>query len=70
MSRNTLNTLKDFPLAGGQSGQFYSLPALGESLGVEEIALLTTTHDPEARRNSYTLLAREAGFSHAGSSLR
>jgi len=34
MSRNTLNTLKDFPLAGGQSGQFYSLPALGESLGV------------------------------------
>ena len=34
MSRNTLNTLKDFPLAAGQSGQFYSLPALGESLGV------------------------------------
>ena len=34
MSRNTLNTLKDFPLADGQSGQFYSLPALGESLGV------------------------------------
>jgi aconitate hydratase len=34
MSRNTLNTLKDFPLAAGQSGQFYSLPALGEALGV------------------------------------
>jgi aconitate hydratase len=34
MSRNTLNTLKDFPLSAGQSGQFYSLPALGESLGV------------------------------------
>ncbi|MBD8530248.1 MULTISPECIES: aconitate hydratase AcnA [unclassified Massilia] len=34
MSRNTLNTLKDFPLAAGASGQFYSLPALGESLGV------------------------------------
>ncbi|THC44657.1 aconitate hydratase AcnA [Massilia sp. Mn16-1_5] len=34
MSRNTLNTLKDFPLAAGQTGQFYSLPALGESLGV------------------------------------
>ncbi|MFC5513750.1 aconitate hydratase AcnA [Massilia jejuensis] len=34
MSRNTLNTLKDFPLAAGRSGQFYSLPALGESLGV------------------------------------
>jgi aconitate hydratase len=34
MSRNTLNTLKEFPLAAGQSGQFYSLPALGEALGV------------------------------------
>jgi aconitate hydratase len=34
MSRNTLNTLKEFPLAAGTSGQFYSLPALGESLGV------------------------------------
>jgi aconitate hydratase len=34
MSRNTLNTLKDFPLAAGQTGQFYSLPALGEALGV------------------------------------
>jgi aconitate hydratase len=34
MSRNTLNTLKEFPLSAGQQGQFYSLPALGESLGV------------------------------------
>ncbi|WP_332848285.1 aconitate hydratase AcnA [Massilia sp. S19_KUP03_FR1] len=34
MSRNTLNTLKEFPLAPGQSGQYYSLPALAESLGV------------------------------------
>src|SRR3954469_16800324 len=34
MSHNTLNTLKEFPLHGGQTGQFYSLPALGEALGV------------------------------------
>jgi aconitate hydratase len=34
MSRNTMNTLKEFPLAAGQQGQFYSLPALGEALGV------------------------------------
>jgi aconitate hydratase len=34
MSNNTLNTLKDFPLAAGQTGQFHSLPALGEALGV------------------------------------
>jgi len=37
------------------------LRMLGESHGVEEIALLTTTHDPEARRRSYALLAREFG---------
>ncbi|HEY1044768.1 MAG TPA: aconitate hydratase AcnA [Telluria sp.] len=35
MSRNTFNTLKDFNLAGGQKGKFYSLPALGKSLGVD-----------------------------------
>jgi aconitate hydratase len=34
MSHNTLNTLKEFPLHAGQTGQFYSLPALGEALGV------------------------------------
>ncbi|MBQ5946991.1 aconitate hydratase AcnA [Massilia sp. ST3] len=34
MSRNTLNTLKEFPIGASQSGQFYSLPALAESLGV------------------------------------
>ncbi|GAB3405452.1 aconitate hydratase AcnA [Massilia agilis] len=34
MSRNTLNTLKEFPLSAGQQGQYYSLPALAEALGV------------------------------------
>jgi len=34
MSRNTLNTLKEFPIGAGQSGQFHSLPALAETLGV------------------------------------
>ena len=29
---------------------------------VAEIAVLTTLHDPEARRHSYTLLAREFGL--------
>jgi luciferase family oxidoreductase group 1 len=35
------------------------LRALAVELGVEEIAILTTLHDPEARRRSYTLLANE-----------
>src|SRR3954463_12930644 len=34
MSHNTFNTLKEFPLQSGQTGQYYSLPALGEALGV------------------------------------
>ncbi|HZX26598.1 MAG TPA: aconitate hydratase AcnA [Telluria sp.] len=34
MSRNTLNTLKEFNLAAGKKGKFYSLPALEKSLGV------------------------------------
>ncbi|WP_428486122.1 LLM class flavin-dependent oxidoreductase [Rhodopila sp.] len=35
------------------------LRAMADFHGVEEIAVLTTLHDPEARRRSYTLLARE-----------
>ena len=34
------------------------LREIGRQHGVEEIALLTTTHDPAARRDSYTLIAR------------
>ncbi|GIZ52575.1 aconitate hydratase AcnA [Noviherbaspirillum aridicola] len=35
MSRNTLNTLKEFPISGSKKGRLYSLPALGEALGVD-----------------------------------
>lgn len=35
------------------------LSSLAQDLRVDEIAVLTTAHDPEARRRSYTLLARE-----------
>lgn len=35
------------------------LRALAAACGVEEIAILTTLFDPEARRRSYTLLAKE-----------
>ena len=38
------------------------LRALAAEHGVEEIAILTTLHDPEARRRSYTLLAKECGL--------
>jgi aconitate hydratase len=35
MSRNTLNTLKDFPISGNKKGKFYSLPALEKELGAK-----------------------------------
>ena len=38
------------------------LRELATAYGIEEIAILTTLHDPEARRRSYTLLARECGL--------
>ena len=38
------------------------LRALAAEHGVEEIAILTTLHDPEARRRSYSLLAEEFGL--------
>ncbi|HWA79614.1 MAG TPA: LLM class flavin-dependent oxidoreductase [Acetobacteraceae bacterium] len=41
------------------------LAALGEALKVEEIAVLTATHDPAARRRSYTLLAQEFALAPA-----
>lgn len=34
MSRNTLNTLKEFTISGSKKGKFYSLPALEKKLGV------------------------------------
>ena len=38
------------------------LRALAAEHSVEEIAILTTLHDPEARQRSYALLAREFGL--------
>lgn len=38
------------------------LRALAEALGADEIAVLTTVHDAEARRRSYALIAREMGL--------
>src|SRR6185312_9253182 len=38
------------------------LRELASELGVEEVAILTTLHEPEARRRSYTLLAEACGI--------
>jgi luciferase family oxidoreductase group 1 len=41
------------------------LRALGEEHQIEEIAVLTTLHDPDSRRRSYGLLAEEFGLGAA-----
>jgi len=60
--RMRLEKIRDRHIFGTAAQVAAKLRALADSLGVEEIALLTTTHDPEARRNSYTLLAQEFGM--------
>ena len=35
---------------------------IAAAAGVEEVAVLTTVHDPEVRRRSYALLAEEFGL--------
>jgi len=61
----TIDVLKG-PAAGALYGTAAvvgeKLRALAAEHGVAEIAVLTTLHDPEARRRSYTLLAEEFGL--------
>lgn len=66
-SRHTLSEGDQARLERLRSRSFYGTPdivagklnALAEEHGVEEIAILTTLHDPDVRRRSYELLARE-----------
>ena len=54
-----IERLRSRALYGTSAAVGAKLRALAEEHGVEEIAILTTLHDPEARRHSYTLLAKE-----------
>jgi luciferase family oxidoreductase group 1 len=45
------------------------LLALGEELGVQEVAVLSTAHDPAARRRSYALMAQAWGLRGEGVAL-
>ena len=38
------------------------IAAIGEDLGVDEIAIVTWTHDETVRRRSYELIARAWGL--------
>lgn len=57
-----LERIKDRAIWGTPDVAGARLRALAAQCGVEEIAVLTTVHDPEMRKQSYTLLAREFGL--------
>jgi alkanesulfonate monooxygenase SsuD/methylene tetrahydromethanopterin reductase-like flavin-dependent oxidoreductase (luciferase family) len=69
-ARQTLSGAEQARIDRLRAKSFYGTPsavgdrlrALAAEYGVDEIAMLTTLHDPEARRNSYTLLAQEFGL--------
>jgi luciferase family oxidoreductase group 1 len=57
--RAQMARVKERALSGTAPDVAARLRALGGQMGVAEIAITTTAYDTEARRNSYTLLARE-----------
>jgi luciferase family oxidoreductase group 1 len=57
--RARLARLREKAFCGTPDKVANQLRALAAELRVDEIAVLTTAHDPAARRHSYTLLARE-----------
>ncbi len=58
-----LARLKANALVGSATQVATKLRALGERLGVDEWVVITWTHDAQAQRRSYELLAREWGLS-------
>jgi luciferase family oxidoreductase group 1 len=61
--RHSVERLRSRALYGTPAIVGEKLRALAAQHGVDEIAILTTLHDPEARRRSYTLLAHEFALS-------
>ncbi|MGH7153225.1 MAG: LLM class flavin-dependent oxidoreductase, partial [Acetobacteraceae bacterium] len=60
--RDRVARLRERALYGTASAVGDRLRELASTHAAEEIAILTTLHDPEARRHSYTLLAGEFGI--------
>lgn len=62
--------LRSTALVGTATQVAGKLRALSETLQVEELVVITWTHDPAARRRSYELLAQEFCSAPAGTGLR
>lgn len=60
--RDRMAAMRRTAFAGTGPQVLGMLRALGREHGVDEVAVLTTVHDPEARRRSYALLADAASL--------
>ncbi len=60
--RSRIAALRERAIIGTGEQVAADLRHLAASLGAEEVAILTTVADPEARRRSYTLIAEAAGI--------
>ncbi len=63
--RATIERARDRALIGTPDVVASKLRALSETLGAEDVVVLTTVHDAEARRRSYALLAEASGIARA-----
>jgi len=63
-----LDRLKDNAIVGSASTVASRLRQLAKRLAVDEVVLITWTHDPQAQQRSYELLAREFSLSPQGQS--
>jgi luciferase family oxidoreductase group 1 len=65
---SALERLKSSALVGTAPQVAEQLQALAGRLGVDELAVITWTHDPRAQRRSFELLAQEMGLARAHAS--
>ena len=61
----TVDLMRERAVAGTGAQVVGKLVALARALGVDEIAVVTATHDAGARRRSYALVAQAAGLDAA-----
>ncbi len=64
--RARIDTIRQASLVGSVKSIAERLRALAQECGIDEIAILTWSDDPAARRNSYALLAQEFALAPNG----
>lgn len=62
MQRARMQRMRAAAVIGTGSDVAAALGRIATTLGADEVAVITTTHDPEVRRHSYTLVAEALGL--------